>query len=53
MTFVLWIAVALMLTGAVFLVMGSGSSALWIAVIAVGIALIAIDRSRRRHSFGS
>jgi len=46
MTLVLWIAIALMLAGAGFLVAGVGSSALWIAGIAVGIALVAIERSR-------
>lgn len=53
MTYVLWIAVAMMLAGAVFLVVGIGAAGLWIAVIAVGIALVAIDSARRRHSFGS
>ena len=38
MTFVIWLAVVLMLVGAVFLVAGVGASGLWIAVIAVGIA---------------
>ena len=52
MRLVLWIAVALMLVGAVFLVAGTGSSALWIAVVAVGIALVAIDRSRSRQRDG-
>jgi hypothetical protein len=53
MSFVLWIAVALMLAGALLLVAGVGSSALWIAVIAVGIALVAIDRSRSRQNVTS
>jgi hypothetical protein len=38
----LWIAVPLMLFGAGMLVAGIGSTTLWIAVIAVGIALVAI-----------
>ena len=44
----LWIAVALMLPGAAMLVTGIGSSALWIAVITVGIALVVVDRVRPR-----
>ena len=47
MTLVLWLAVVLMLAGAVFLVSGAGPSALWIAIVAVGIALVAIDRRGR------
>jgi len=49
----LWTAVVLMLLGAVMLVTDVGASAVWIAVIAVGIALVAIDRSRHHQSFGS
>ena len=40
----LWIAVPMMLLGAGMLVAGLGSTASWIAVIAEGIALVAIDR---------
>ena len=53
MTFVIGMAVALMLLGAVFLVTGIGAAGLWMAVIAVGIALVAIDRSRGRRGLGS
>jgi hypothetical protein len=53
MTPILWIAIVLMLCGAVLLVAGVGSSGLWIAAIAVGIALVAIDRLRRRPSLDS
>lgn len=49
----LWIAVALMLIGAVMLVADFGAPALWIAVITVGIALVAIDRLRARGSLSS
>lgn len=42
----LWLAVALMLLGAAMLVADIGASGLWIAVIAVGIALVAIGRTR-------
>ena len=45
----IWIAVALMLVGAVLLVAGVGAAGLWIAVIASGIALVAIDGYRRRQ----
>jgi hypothetical protein len=53
MTVVLWLAVALMLVGAVLLVVDIGTSAVWIAAIAIGIALVAIDRTRRRQLSGS
>jgi hypothetical protein len=42
----LWLAVVMMLLGAALLVAGVGASGLWIAVIAVGIALVAIARTR-------
>ena len=45
----IWIAVALMLTGAVLLVAGVGAAGLWIGVITIGIALVAIDAYRRRQ----
>lgn len=45
----MWIAVPLMLIGAVLLVAGVGAAGLWIAVIAVGIALVAINLYRRRQ----
>ena len=44
-----WIAVALLLTGAVLLVADVGAAGLWIAVITIGIALVAIDGYRRRQ----
>jgi hypothetical protein len=44
-----WIAVALMLTGAVMLVADVGVAGLWIAVITIGIALVAIDAYRHRQ----
>jgi uncharacterized membrane-anchored protein len=45
----IWIAVALMLIGAVLLVTDVGVALLWIAVIAVGAALVAIEAYRRRE----
>ena len=44
----LWIAVALMLLGAAMLIANVGAPGLWTAVIAVGVALVAIDRVRAR-----
>ena len=41
-----WIAVALMLIGAVLLVADVGAAGLWIAVVTLGIALVAIDAYR-------
>lgn len=46
----IWIAVALILTGAVLLVADVGAAGLWIAVITVGIALVGTDGNRRRHA---
>ena len=46
----LWFAIILMLGGAAMLVADvAGPSGLWIAVIAVGIAVVAIDAYYRRH----
>ena len=45
----MWIAVILMLAGAVMLVADVGASGLWIAAIAIGIALVAIEAYRHRH----
>jgi uncharacterized membrane protein YoaK (UPF0700 family) len=53
MTPSVWIAVALMVIGAVLLNAGIGAPALWIAAITVGIALVVIDRTRRQHRLGS
>jgi hypothetical protein len=38
----LWLAIPLMLLGASMLIAGGGSTALWIAVVTVGIALVVI-----------
>jgi hypothetical protein len=40
----LWIAVPLLLLSAAMLIAGIGASSLWIAVTAVGIALIVIGQ---------
>lgn len=44
-----WIAVALMLVGAVMLVADMDPAALWFAVITVGIALLVVEHARRRN----
>jgi len=48
-----WIAVALMLIGAVMLVAGVGAAGLWIAVVTIDIALLVVDRTRRSHGIAS
>jgi hypothetical protein len=45
----IWVAVALLLVGAVLLVVGVGAAGLWIGVIAVGLALVAIEAYRGRQ----
>ena len=45
-SFLLWIAVPMMLLGAGMLVAGIGSTAQWIAVITVGIAFVAIGQGK-------
>ena len=50
MKLVLWVAALLMLVGAVMLIVGYGASGLWISVITVGIAVVAVDLYRDRHS---
>ena len=40
----LWVAVPLMLLGAAMLIADIGATALWVAVIAVGIALVVIGQ---------
>jgi 16S rRNA G527 N7-methylase RsmG len=35
------------------LIAGIGAPGLWIAVIAVGIAVVVIDQNQRRHRLGS
>ena len=53
MTLFVWIAVVLMVMGAVMLIVGIGAPGLWIAVVTVGIGLVVIDQSQRRHRLGS
>ena len=49
MTHVAVIAVVLMLTGAALLVLDVGGTAIWLSIIALGIALVAIDANARRQ----
>ena len=42
----LWIAVPLLLLGAAMLIADIGATALWIAVITVGIAFVVIGRAK-------
>ena len=53
MTPFVWMAVVLMVMGAIMLIAGIGARGLWIAVVTAGIALVAIDRTRTRHRLGS
>jgi hypothetical protein len=53
MTPFVWMAVVLMVMGAIMLIAGIGAPGLWIAVVTVGIALVAIDRTRSRHRLDS
>jgi hypothetical protein len=39
-----WVAIPLLLLGAVMLIAGIGATPLWIAVIAVGMALVVISQ---------
>ena len=45
----IWIAVALMLSGAILLVTDVGATGLWIAVITSGIVVVAIEAYRNRQ----
>jgi hypothetical protein len=46
----LWTAVPLLLLAAAMLIAGVGDAGLWIAVVAVGVALVAIDVVRSRQA---
>jgi hypothetical protein len=49
----LWIASALMVMAAAMLIANIGAAALWIAVIAVGIAVVVIVQTRAHHGLQS
>jgi hypothetical protein len=44
-----WVAVVPLLLGAVLLVWGVGAALIWIAVITLGVALVAVDGYRHRQ----
>ena len=46
----LWIVAALLVVAAAMLIAGVGQAAIWFAVIAVGVAVVLIDRSRSHHA---
>ena len=50
MSLLMWVTAAVLLVAAVMLVTGMGAPGLWIAVIAVGVAVVAVDAVRRRRS---
>ena len=50
MSLLMWITAALLLVAAAMLVAGVGAAGLWIAVIAVGIAVVLIERVRRPNA---
>ena len=50
MSLLMWSTAALLLVAASMLVAGVGAPGLWIAVIAVGIAVVAIELVRRRNA---
>jgi len=44
------VAAALLLVAAAMLIAGVGEAGVWFGVIAVGIAVVIIDRSRSHHA---
>lgn len=50
MSLLMWVIAAVLLVAAAMLVTGIGTPGLWIAVIAVGVAVVAVDAVRRRRS---
>ena len=49
----LWIAAPLLLLGTAMLIAGIGASALWLAVIAVGSALVVVIGQGRPNAMGT
>lgn len=45
----LWVVAAMLVVAAVLLIAGVGQAGLWFAVIAVGVAIVVIDRARSHH----
>jgi hypothetical protein len=50
MNLLLWLAAALLLFAATMLIAGIGDAGLWIALTAVGVALVAVGVVRSRHA---
>jgi hypothetical protein len=48
MNLLVWIAVPLLLLGAIMLIADVGAAGLWIALIAVGIAMVLVGLASRR-----
>ena len=46
----LWIAASSLLLAASMLIAGVGEAGLWIAVVTVGVSLVAIEVLRSRHT---
>lgn len=46
MKLLLWMAVPLMLVGAIMLIADAGAAALWTGLIVVGIAMVVVELSR-------
>ena len=53
MTLLLWMALLLVVFGAVMLIGGIGASVIWFAAIATGCALFVVERNRTSQSQGS
>jgi hypothetical protein len=50
MKLLIWIVAAMLVLAAAMLIAGVGAAGVWFAVIAVGVAIVAIDRSRSHHA---
>lgn len=49
MKWLLWSAAVLLLIAAVMLIAGVGKPGLWFAVVALGVAVVIIERTRSHH----
>ena len=50
MSVLMWVIAVILLVAAAMLIVDVGAAGLWIAVIAVGIAMVALEQRRRRHT---
>jgi len=46
----LWIVAALLVVAAAMLIAGVGAPGVWFVVVAVGVVLVVIERSRSHHA---